>query len=131
MLCVFAESELGVIEIPGIEGWGSIFADGRTLVIGKGKNFDPLVLYDIESQRLVLKGRVVQHPRLDLDPSGRKIVFSSEKPYAGLWIVGTDVKGLNDGQAVIGWPMVWSDNKYCRITLNEKTWFNHQAAESA
>lgn len=161
VLCVFAEGDLRVVEIPGITGWGSISADGKTLVIARGKNYDSLVLYDIGSgkQKIVLKGRDVHYPRLD--PSGRKIIFSSEKSNAGLWIIGTDgknlqpfpskqglnsyernpiwspdgakvawardselwianadgsgakalVRNLNDGKAVIGWPMDWIDNK--------------------
>jgi Tol biopolymer transport system component len=123
---LFADGDLSVTEIPGILGWGSISPDGTTIVIAKGEKSDSLVLYDIESgtEKLVLKGRVVQYPRLD--PEGKRIIFTGEKPYAGLWTVGTDGKGLKpfpskQGASDKDWTAIWSPDgtrvAWCRNFL--------------
>jgi len=112
-LFAFADGDITVTEIADELGWGSLSPDGETIVIAKGENSDSLVLYDIESgeEKLVLKGRVVQYPRLD--PSGGKIIFTGDTPYAGLWIVGTDGKGLRpfpskQGASADDYMAMWS-----------------------
>lgn len=90
----FAEGDITLTEVEGLVGWGSLSPDGATIVLAEGENFDSLVLYDIESgdESVVFTGRRVKYPRID--PEGEKIIFTGEKPYAGLWIVGSDGTGL-------------------------------------